>query len=405
MLSAHRIPKKHSGGLTPVLPLICETTIATSETERSMYISFDLKARVAQNETSTKYKKYVRKFDEGSPQKWIDLVKDITEIWTQNSIAGGTDRASTVRALVRGESLTAFEAALQTARTDAAGVEAQLTQAHVQTALDATAVTVFPHRALEIQRLWMNRSMFKPRTLSTRATSAAISRINNALPMFPRATDANKFPETELLALLEWSLPSQWRETFDLKGYIPTAHDRQRLIQECEAIERHSKPEDSPKETENKGNNKKKKNRNENSGRKSQKGDQASGLRFYCTEHGKNPTHNTNKCNELIRRKEKERRQRDNNGNPNRSFSKNAFRKEINMFSRKSSKSEVLDMYESTIQGERKKIAKRKAKRAAVVESSSDESDSDVSHHNIEPVNVKKRSNPTCAEKPKPKNR
>jgi hypothetical protein len=35
-----------------------------------------------------------------SPQMWIDLVKDAKEIWTQNSMVGGADRAFTVRSLV-----------------------------------------------------------------------------------------------------------------------------------------------------------------------------------------------------------------------------------------------------------------------------------------------------------------
>jgi hypothetical protein len=69
-----------------------------------MYVAFDLKTRVGQPSDATKYKKYVRKFKEGNPQEWIDMLRDLEEIWTQNAIVGGTDRASTVRALVHGES-------------------------------------------------------------------------------------------------------------------------------------------------------------------------------------------------------------------------------------------------------------------------------------------------------------
>jgi hypothetical protein len=69
-----------------------------------------LKKRYGQPSDSTKYKKYVRKFEEGSAQEWIN-----------NSMTGGTDRASTVRALVRGESAVAFETALQDARVTAEG--------------------------------------------------------------------------------------------------------------------------------------------------------------------------------------------------------------------------------------------------------------------------------------------
>jgi hypothetical protein len=117
----------------------------SAEDERGKYISFLLKSCVRQADTGTKYKKYVRMFKEGSPQLWIDLVKDIKEIWTQNSMVGGTDQAFNVRSLVHGESLTAFEAALQTARTDAEGVEAAITQDHVDISMADVAATVFPH--------------------------------------------------------------------------------------------------------------------------------------------------------------------------------------------------------------------------------------------------------------------
>jgi hypothetical protein len=57
-----------------------------------MFLSFELMARVGQPAISTKYKKQVRKFEEGTPQQqWIDLLRNLQEIWTQNSVNGGTD--------------------------------------------------------------------------------------------------------------------------------------------------------------------------------------------------------------------------------------------------------------------------------------------------------------------------
>jgi hypothetical protein len=48
--------------------------------------------------------------------------------------------------------------------------------AMVDVARTAVATTVFPHRALEIQRLWMNdRGMRKPYELTTRKTTATIT--------------------------------------------------------------------------------------------------------------------------------------------------------------------------------------------------------------------------------------
>ena len=222
--------------MLPVLPLIPHKTTSVEE-EKGKYIAFELNTRVGKPSESTKYKKYVRKFEEGSPQEWIDMLRDLEEIWTQNSMTGGTDRASTVRALVRGESAVAFETALQDARTTEEGETTPISLEHVNLALKAVTETAFPHRALETQRLWMNRKMFKPVELTTRQMAASINRLNNALPFFPTATEASKFSEIELIGLLEWSLPATWRAKFDLDSYIPTLHSRAKLIEACEAIE------------------------------------------------------------------------------------------------------------------------------------------------------------------------
>jgi hypothetical protein len=214
MLSA-RIPKKTPtpNTLRQVLPLIAEKS-TTVEDDKTRFITIELRARVNAPAGSTTYKKYIRKFEEGTAQEWIDLQIDINEIWVQNAIAGGTDRASTARALLCGKSLTSFEASIEEARRnddEEDGAPLPIDVAMVDAALTGVATTVFPHRVLEIQRLWMNRGMRKPYELTTRKTAAAITRINKALPLFPGGTDASKFSNAEVIGLLEWSIPPSWR--------------------------------------------------------------------------------------------------------------------------------------------------------------------------------------------------
>ena len=380
-----KIPKKAKkpGSLQPVLPLVPEK-LPSVEEEKSNYVSFELKVRVGAPNNSTKYKKFVKKFEEGNPQEWIDLLKDLEEIWKQNSIEGGTDRVSTVRALVRGESLTAFESALQDARMNEAGEEEEITMEHVKIALEAVTTTVFPHRALEIQKLWMNRRMFKPAELTTRQTAAAITRLNNCLPLFPGGSDASKFTEQEIVGLLEWSLPPQWRTKFDLDGYIPSLDSKARLIEACEAIERNEVVEE--KESSNKkkkGKDAKAKSENpENNARKGEKKNK----KFFCTEHGYNTSHSTSDCWTLKNRASK------GNGSgsttttpPTRSFSNKAFRKEVNLLARSSSKKKVLDLYATAVQREQAKLAKRANKRKKSNDTSDNESDDDISVQLIEP--------------------
>jgi hypothetical protein len=226
----------HSAPQTAVLPLIIEKS-TTVEDDKTCFITIELRARVNAPTGSATYKKYIRKFEEGTAQEWIDLQRDIKEIWVQNTITEGTDRASTARALlVRGESLTSIEASLEEAKRnnnddEEDGAPLPIDAAMVDAALTAVATTMFPHRALEIQRLWMNRGMRKPYKLTKRKTAAAITRIHNALPLFPGGTDASKFSNVEVIGLLEWSLTPSWRSKFDLDGYIPTLDMKAKLIE------------------------------------------------------------------------------------------------------------------------------------------------------------------------------
>ena len=370
-----KIPRvKKAGHLLPVLPLIPHKTTSMEE-EKGKYIAFELKTRVGQPSESTKYKKYVRKFEEGSPQEWIDMLKDLEEIWTQNSMTGGTDRASTVRALVRGESAVAFETALQDARTTEEGETTPISLEHVNLALKAVTETAFPHRALETQRLWMNRKMFKPVELTTRQMAASINRLNNALSFFPNATEASKFSEVELIGLLEWSLPVTWRAKFDLDGYIPTLHSKTKLIEACEAIERSEISLDKPTKEESNQNHKfVKRSAARNSAEPNKK--QKSVSKHYCSEHGHNPTHSTADCWTIQNRsKTTNHVQKD-----KRNFSNKNLRNEINLLSKSSSKKKILDMYASVIKREQAKLGGKKKpdKRRKIIAPES-ESDDEMS--------------------------
>jgi hypothetical protein len=136
----------------------------------------------------------------------------------------------------------------------------------------------------------MSRGMRKPFELITRKIVAAITRINNALPLFPGGTDASKFSNAEVIGLLEWSLPPYWRSKFDLDGYIPTLGTKEKLIKNCEVIERNQFESQQPKTTH-----KGAKPKNEKFQNSTGKREPGMNNKF-CSEHGKNNTHNTSDC-------------------------------------------------------------------------------------------------------------
>jgi hypothetical protein len=250
--------------------------------------------------------------------------------------------------------------------------EVALTEEIVLGALNAVAETVFPHRALETQKQWMRRGLKKPKELSFRKTVAAVGRLNNSIPYFPRGSEVDKFSREEIVELLEWSIPQTWRTKFDLDGYTPTMHTKERMITECEQIERNeglqkslikNHPSASTKTTVHK---KGKGNKYKREGTKSYSAEKKD---FYCKEHGKNPTHNTDACFTLKNRANKET-------NASSHLTKKSFRREINLLARKKPRAKVIEMFATILQAERTKLNNyKKAKNASKSKTSDSESD------------------------------
>jgi hypothetical protein len=179
--------------------------------------------------------------------------------------------------------------------------------------------------------------MKKPADLLFRKTASAVGWLNNCLPLFPGGCDLDKFSTTEIVELLEWSIPKAWRTKFDLDGYVPTNHNKERLIAECEAIETNSPKVDSKeKQTKTPVH---KKNRGQVKHSRVDRSKDAKS--YYCTEHGKNPTHNTEQFYVVKNKAAKA------NHSNRKTLNKQSFRREINMMAKKSSKKKVLKMFAS----------------------------------------------------------
>jgi hypothetical protein len=119
-------------------------------------------------------------------------------------------------------------------------------------------------------------------------------KMNKSLSKFPGPTDDDKFSTNNLLEILEWSLPAKWEAKFDLNRYVPSLHDKARLIAEAEAIERaeDALPSSDKSKSETKNSYKKGKVFKKAQKTKTDK----PGNEYFCSEHGKNGTHATADC-------------------------------------------------------------------------------------------------------------
>ena len=265
-----------------------------------------------------------------------------------------------IRAILREDSLTAFEARIEelthTTEDDGSITVVALTDDAINNGLNAVARTVFPHRALILQKQWMRCGMRKPRKLSFRKTVAAVGRLNNCLPLFPDGKEQDKFSAEELVELLEWSITQAWRTKFDLDGYIPTNHNKERLITECEAIERNEpwKKVVDKKSAQNAKASVAKRSRTakHKSGTTSSSADKT----YYCSEHGQNATHGTDKCFTLKNRAGKSK-----GAGTTSTLTKKSFRREINTLSKARPKKKVIEMFAVVLQKEHAKLKATKS--------------------------------------------
>src|SRR5687767_16033575 len=126
---------------------------------------------------------------------------DLLEVITQNGIKEPINQLAIVRTVLRGETLTTLDAADSEKTLDAEGKPLEFTPAIFKEVMTEVTKTIFPYRALEIQKQWMRKVMRKPAKLSAQMTVATLNRINNYLILFPGGSEQSKFSPAELLVI------------------------------------------------------------------------------------------------------------------------------------------------------------------------------------------------------------
>jgi hypothetical protein len=154
-------------------------------------------------------RKSIRLFEEGDPQQWMEVITGLNEIWAQNSITVPTDMSNTAVAILKGDSLTSYEAAMEDNRTnpDDKSLMVPMTEQHIDNALLAVTNQIFPYCALETQKQWMSKYVRKPYKMGAKQFVISMSQINKHITFFLNATVLSKYSKEELLNILEFSVP------------------------------------------------------------------------------------------------------------------------------------------------------------------------------------------------------
>jgi hypothetical protein len=149
-------------------------------------------------------------------------------------------------------------------------------------------------------------------------------------------------------------------------------HPKMKLIEACEAIERNEVTIKKSKSSDAQAKKKVKFDVSKVKHKSDKKGSARKTASHFCTEHGHN---STSECRFLKFKAKNGGTHKD----TKRSFSNKAFRNELNMLAKKSSKKKVLDLYATAINRELAKLEKKKSSKRKAREESDSDSDSEHS--------------------------
>jgi hypothetical protein len=371
--------KKTTPKFLPVISLLPTKLSSDELKDKAAYITFTLQVSKGSGPGTPTYRKSIRNFEERDPQQWMDVTTGLKEIWAQNLITVPTDMSNTAMAILKGDSLTLYETAMEDNRTDPddESLIVTMTEQDIDNALLAVTNQIFPYCALKTQRQWMSKYARKPYEMGAKQFVTAMSRINNSIPFFPNATVLLKYSKEELLNILEFAVLPHWRKAFDLRDYLPTSDDKARFISKCERVERNETPparERAGSDDDRTSSKKTKFAKSEKSVTKSGKKTTMDSAPMYCTRC-KTDTHVTERCWKLKKiAREKELSEKKS------PYSKWTFRKEVNAIARRAGKNGDIKIVEKAIKRKQGKHGKKEKKHAKVARAKKAESsDSDSS--------------------------
>jgi len=287
-------PETKIGGSTKrkVIPPIPLERPTKKELHKGDYQTYKLR-NVPADENSPVYELSVPYFRTGTCEEWLIFRKNLEKVILGQNVTNGPGRFIVARRLLEGDALTVFNNEAQTHTTN--NGNASETAATFALCLDAVTKSVFPKRAVLLQKRYMRRFVRKPVGMTTRDYVARISEMNSYLPLFPSVT-ANgevptKLPDDEILDLLEFGVPNSWQRTMILQDFDPLQKSIAEFVQFCERLE---EVEETPTSTKNNNHNKKSNKRAQSGDTSGNKTQTKTGK--HCLLHGDNCGHTTDQC-------------------------------------------------------------------------------------------------------------
>ena len=195
-------------------------------------IVFNLKTNPGDT-NSTVYEMNIPIYKDGaSPEELLMLLRSMETVFTDQPVPDVNSKFRTMRRVLHGGMLTAFEKSLKDAGSDERDAKTY------KRSINGLIAHVFGNEALFDQRNALKRcpSFKKPKDMKMKDYVARMNEINSYLSKFPTPDKSNKFSPGELAEIIEYNLPPKWRKKMKEMSRDSSSKKRPLTLKELDEI-------------------------------------------------------------------------------------------------------------------------------------------------------------------------
>ena len=188
-------PPRHYNRRSLVVPPISVEKESTKTLSKDKYQSYKCRTTPTDKDSPT-YEIAVPYFGDGTPEKWIQFLRLLKQVFKGQGDSTGPARFVKARQLLVGNALTSFESHVSSidGHTE--------TLASFKLAMMAVSQDVFPKRAAQTQKRYLRRYLRKPAEMTTKKYAARVVEINSYFKYFPWVEGSSSAPESSQMMSL-----------------------------------------------------------------------------------------------------------------------------------------------------------------------------------------------------------